>query len=148
MPSAKASPFKVLNEGQAEGSTIRLTAPLNIWGGLDPASGMIVDPRHPQYGLCLAGHIVLTPPTRGSGTNAQIFAQACARGVGPAAVVLFAPDYVVAVGAMVAKRLYGLQCPVIAGPDDGWDEHASVVLRVSAAAQGAAKITVVSASSS
>ncbi|WP_374114872.1 aconitase X swivel domain-containing protein [Pseudarthrobacter sp. R1] len=146
MPSAKALQFKVLNEGQAEGPTIRLTAPLNIWGGLDPASGTIVDPRHPQYGLCIAGRIVLTPPTRGSGTNAQIFAQACARGMGPAAVVLFAPDYVVAVGAMVAKRLYGLQCPVISGPDEGWDENASVLLRVSASAGEPAELTVVSAS--
>ena len=130
MFSPETSRFRILNEGEARGPALRLSAPLNIWGGLDPATGKVVDQRHPQYGESIAGRILLTPPTVGSGTNAQIFAQACAKGTGPAAVVLFGQDLVVAVGAAVVKRIYGLECPVIVGPDEQWDRGGSVSLHV------------------
>lgn len=130
MPSHDNSGFHILNEGEANGPILRLSAPLNIWGGLDPATGKVVDQRHPQYGECIAGRVLLTPPTVGSGTNAQIFAQACASGTGPAAIVLFGQDLVVAVGAAVVKRIYGLECPVVAGPDRQWDKDGPVSLHV------------------
>jgi hypothetical protein len=53
------------------------------------------------------------PESRGSGTNAQVFAQAWAAGNGPVAVVLAAADYVLCVGAVVSRELYGVRCPVI-----------------------------------
>ncbi len=53
------------------------------------------------------------PESRGSGTNAQVFAQAWATGNGPAAVVLAAADYVLCVGAVVSRELYGVHCPVV-----------------------------------
>ena len=104
---------RVLLSGTAEGVVLMLTEPLNAWGGLDPGTGTIVHHRHPQRGSSVAGRVLVMPESRGSGTNAQVFAQAWATGNGPAAVVLAAADHVLCVGAVVSRELYGVHCPVV-----------------------------------
>ncbi|MGH8873733.1 MAG: hypothetical protein ACRDVM_00550 [Acidimicrobiia bacterium] len=37
--------------GAARGRLLVLHEPLSFWGGLDPATGRIVDRRHPQSGV-------------------------------------------------------------------------------------------------
>ena len=71
-------PVTCLLAGTARGVVLKLTEPLNAWGGLDADSGVIVHHSHPQRGQCVAGRVLVMPQTRGSGTNAQVFAQAWA----------------------------------------------------------------------
>jgi predicted aconitase with swiveling domain len=120
--------------GDARGTALKLTEPLNAWGGLDPESGVIVHHSHPQRGESVTGRVLVMPESRGSGTNAQIFAQAWASGHGPVAVVLGSPDYVLCVGAVVSRELYAVGCPVVvADPGDYAGIHTgdSIVLRAS-----------------
>jgi predicted aconitase with swiveling domain len=98
-------PAVALVDGAASGVVLTLSEPLNAWGGLDPASGQIVDTRHPQAGALVRGRVLVLPEARGSGTNAQVFAQAIVTGNGPVAVVLLRPDFVLCVGAIVAAEL-------------------------------------------
>ena len=100
-------PVTCLLAGTARGVVLKLTEPLNAWGGLDADSGVIVHHSHPQRGRCVAGRVLVMPQTRGSGTNAQVFAQAWANGRGPLAVVLGAPDYVLCAGAVVGRDVSG-----------------------------------------
>jgi uncharacterized protein len=120
MPASDLTmPASTLVAGYAHGQALKLTEPLNAWGGLDPDTGDIIHHSHPQRGQSLAGRVLVMQESRGSGTNAQVFAQAWANGNGPLAVVLAAPDYVLCVGAIVAHELYGVACPVVvANPDD------------------------------
>ena len=106
--------------GHARGSALTLTEPLNAWGGLDPDTGVIVHHSHPQRGSSVSGRLLVMQESRGSGTNAQIFAQAWANGTGPAAVVLASPDYVLCVGAVVSTELYRVVCPVVVLDADGY----------------------------
>jgi uncharacterized protein len=99
--------------GAGQGTALKLTEPLNAWGGLDPDTGVIVHHSHPQRGESLADRVLVMQESRGSGTNAQVFAQAWANGRGPCAVILSAPDYVLCVGAVVSNELYDVVCPVI-----------------------------------
>ncbi|KUI29312.1 hypothetical protein AU194_20805 [Mycobacterium sp. GA-2829] len=92
---------------------MKLSEPLNAWGGLNPDTGIIIHHSHPQRGECLAGRVLVMQESRGSGTNAQVFAQAWANGCGPRAVVLAEPDYVLCVGAVVAAELYQIAPPVV-----------------------------------
>ena len=69
--------------GTSHGTVLKLTEPLNAWGGLDPDSGVIVHRSHPQRGQCIAGRVLVMPQSRGSGTNAQVLAQATQGGAGP-----------------------------------------------------------------
>ena len=104
----------ILNAGVAQGATLVLTEPVSFWGAYDPRTGCIVDTHHPQSGICLAGHILLLPETRGSGGTPGGIAEAIRRGTAPLGIILITPDINLAIGAAVASRLYGKQCPVLA----------------------------------
>ncbi|HEX6988308.1 MAG TPA: DUF126 domain-containing protein, partial [Bacillota bacterium] len=73
-----------LVDGTASGPLLRLDEPLSFWGGLDPASGRIIDRRHPQHGLAVTGRVLLMPGGRGSSSSSTVLAEAIRLGTGPA----------------------------------------------------------------
>ena len=109
----------VLAEGAAGGPALRLEEPLSFWGGVDPASGEIIDARHPQRGISVSGRVLVMPSVRGSSSSSSVLAETVRAGCGPAAILLGEPDLILAVGAAVAEELYGLRVPVLqmAQPD-------------------------------
>lgn len=112
-PASKRVPATTLVEGRANGPTFVLEEPLSFWGGLDTASGEIIDRRHPQKGQCLSGHVLVMTAGRGSSSGSSVLAEAIRLGTGPAGIVLLTRDAIVTVGAMVACELYGTDCPVV-----------------------------------
>ena len=129
----------ILNHGAAQGPVLVLTEPLSFWGAYDPRTGCIVDTHHPQSGLCLQGFILLMPETRGSGGTPGGIAEAIRRGTAPLGIILITPDINLAVGAAVAGKLYGKQCPVLAVTSE--DYHRLTAAQHIAIAQ-TGKITV------
>ncbi|HEX6127687.1 MAG TPA: DUF126 domain-containing protein [Candidatus Limnocylindria bacterium] len=109
---------RVLAPGAATGRALVLTEPLSLWGGLDPSSGLLIDPHHPQRGASLAGRVVVMPAARGSSSSSSVLAEAARAGVAPAALLLGEPDLILAVGAAVAEELYGVRIPVLALPPE------------------------------
>ena len=105
---------KVLVAGQAEGPALVLGEPLSFWGGLDPATGGVIDRRHPQHGIVVTGQVLVMPSGRGSSSSSAVLAEAVRLGTGPAAILLSHPDAIIAIGAMVAAELYGSVMPVLA----------------------------------
>ena len=111
--SGDAPDGRTLVAGSARGPALRLDEPLSLWGGMDPATGKVIDRRHPQAGEDLAGRVVLMPSGRGSSSSSSVLAEAVRAGTAPAAVVLLEPDPIVALGALVAAELYGRRVPVV-----------------------------------
>jgi predicted aconitase with swiveling domain len=97
-----------------------LEEPLSFWGGLDPATGRILDRWHPQAGACVAGHILMMPGGRGSSSGSATLAEAIRLGVGPAGILLLKRDAIVIVGALMATELYSLPCPVALAAREDW----------------------------
>lgn len=97
----------------AEGEALVLDEPLSFWGGVDPATGEIVDRRHPQRGELVTGRVLVMPSGRGSSSSSSVLAETVRAGTAPAAVLLRHPDAIVALGAFVAEELYGVSLPVI-----------------------------------
>jgi predicted aconitase with swiveling domain len=93
-----------------------LTEGLSLWGGMDPASGELIDAHHPQRGAILTGRVVVMPSGRGSSSSASVLAEAVRAGTAPAAIVLGEPDLILAIGAAVAEELYGVRVPVLVLP--------------------------------
>ena len=93
-----------------------LTEPLSFWGGLDPASGMIVDAHHPQCGESIKGRTVVLERTRGSTSSTSTLVETIRRGNGPAAVVLVRPDLTVMTALQLARDLYGIHVPLSIEP--------------------------------
>lgn len=92
--------------------TLILTEPLSFWGGVDPATGLIIDVNHPQMGMSIAGKTLHMPHGRGSSSSPSVLAEALRRGTGPVRILLEQPDPMVVLGALVARLLYGIDCPV------------------------------------
>jgi predicted aconitase with swiveling domain len=103
---------RLLAPGEASGTALVLAEPLSLWGGLDPATGELTDPHHPQRGASLADRVVVMPAARGSSSSSSVLAEAARAGVAPAAILLGEPDLILAVGAAVAEELYGMAIPV------------------------------------
>ena len=91
---------------------------LSLWGGMDPATGELIDAHHPQRGAILSGRVVVMPSGRGSSSSASVLAEAVRAGTAPAAIVLGEPDLILAIGAAVAEELYGVRVPVVVLPPD------------------------------
>lgn len=103
----------VLSPGDAAGEILRLDEPLSFWGGVDSSTGTIIDQRHPQVGLNVTGKVLVMERGRGSSSGSSVLAEAIRGRTGPAAIVMSAGDEIVALGAIVADEIYGIQIPVV-----------------------------------
>ncbi len=99
--------------GSATGPALVLTEPLSLWGGVDPATGRIVDRLHPQHETSISGAVVFMAQGRGSSSASSILVEMVRRGTAPAAFVLRHPDEMLAVGSLVAAELYDHIVPVV-----------------------------------
>ena len=125
--------------GAASGPILRLDEPLSFWGGLDSATGTIIDRLHPQRGACVAGRILMMPTGRGSSSGSATLAEALRLGNGPAAMLMLERDAIVVVGAMVAAELYALACPIALANGRDWEAlGAAASLTLEAGPVGAA----------
>ncbi|MEM8747295.1 MAG: DUF126 domain-containing protein [Actinomycetota bacterium] len=103
------------------GEVLRLDEPLSFWGGLDPATGVIIDQAHPQAGQSIAGRVVAMAGSRGSSGTPGVLGEALRIGVGPAALIVTKADVNLVAGTIVAESLYGIRCPVLLVDDDVFD---------------------------
>jgi uncharacterized protein len=124
--NARAFDAVTLVPGAASGPVLRLDEPLSFWGGLDSATGTIIDRLHSQCGASVAGRILMLPTGRGSSSGSATLAEALRLGKGPAAILMLERDAIVVVGAMVAAELYGLACPVALADARDWEALAAV----------------------
>ena len=124
--------------GAAEGAPLRLDEPLSFWGGLDLATGRVIDRRHPQRDATIVGRALMMPAGRGSSSGSAALAEAIRLDMGPAAILLLRRDAIVVVGALVAAELYGRACPVALVDERDWETLAAAArLAVRAGPDGA-----------
>ena len=136
--STAAFSATTLVAGAAAGAPLLLEEPLSFWGGLDPASGTIIDRRHPQLGASVADRMLMMPGGRGSSGGSAILAEALRLGKGPAGILMLQRDAIIVVGAMVAAELYGRACPVALTSERDWPALAAAArLAIEASPSGA-----------
>jgi predicted aconitase with swiveling domain len=89
----------------ASAPPLLLAAPISFWGGVDPASGDIIDARHPDRGRNIAGKALLLPGTIGSSSASAVLLELVRSGRAPAAIILPEPDAILLLGLIVAKEM-------------------------------------------
>ena len=104
---------RTLVPGTGAGPLLRLRHPISFWGGVDPTTGDIVDPRHPDHGRCIAGHILALPGAVGSSSSSAIMLELLRSGRAPAAVLMEEADAILALGVVVAGELGYPTIPVV-----------------------------------
>lgn len=107
---------RTLVAGEARGPALVLDEPLSFWGGVDPATGDIVDVHHPQCDSNVAGCVLVMPSGRGSSSSSSVLAECIRAGTAPVAIVVGESDPILALGAIVARELYGRTIPVVVAP--------------------------------
>jgi predicted aconitase/predicted aconitase with swiveling domain len=99
--------------GEAKGEALVLTEPLSLWGGLEPQTGEIIDQRHPAVGENVRGRVLVLPAGKGSSSASSILLEAVRVGTAPAAILTAETDAILALGAAVAREMYGAAPPVV-----------------------------------
>ena len=139
--SGPAFSARGLVEGDAAGEALVLSEPLSFWGGLDAASGEIIDRHHPQVGEVVSGRVLVMPRGRGSSSSSSTLAEAISLGTGPAAILLAEADPIVALGALVVRELYGTSSPIVVLAQDAYERITTgVQVAVHAPADGPALV--------
>jgi predicted aconitase with swiveling domain len=107
---------RVLVAGGGRGPLLRLRAPISFWGGVDPASGRVADPRHPDHDACIAGTVLAVPRAVGSSSSSAIMLELIREGTAPAAILMGEADAILALGVVVARELGHPGIPVLEVP--------------------------------
>ena len=94
---------RVIKEGKVQGEALVSPEPIGFLGGVDPETGIIVEPGHPLEGECIAGKVLVFPTGKGSTVGSYTLYRLARKGLAPAAIVNAESDPVVAVGAIIAE---------------------------------------------
>ncbi len=99
---------RVLLSGEAQGEVLRLDRAISFWGGIDPATGRITDPRHPQHNCIVSGKILAMERVIGSSSGSSVMMELLAVGKAPAGLILTEVDAILTLGVIVAREMgYG-----------------------------------------
>jgi predicted aconitase with swiveling domain len=117
--------------GAAAGPILRLDQPVSFWGGVDPQSGRLTDPRGPHPGRSIAGHVLALRAARGSSSSSAVMLELIAHGLAPAAVLLGEIDAILGLGIVVAREMGHATPPLLelgAADHDALPDGASAVI--------------------
>ena len=106
--------------GEAAGRLLVLERPLSFWGGVDPETGRISDPRHPQHGEPLGDRILVMERAIGSSSSSAIMLELLRNDVAPAAIVLGSTDAILVLGILVAEELGYPSIPLVEVGGEGF----------------------------
>jgi hypothetical protein len=93
---------RVIRAGRAAGQALVSPAPIGFLGGVDPDSGVVVEPNHPLHGQSVAGRVLVFPTGKGSTVGSYTILRLARNGVAPAAMINAESEAIVAVGAIIA----------------------------------------------
>jgi uncharacterized protein len=100
--SARQLKARVIKAGVAEGSALVSAQPIGFLGGVDPETGIVIEPGHPLQGLCVTGRILVFPSGKGSTVGSYTLYWMAQVGTAPTAIVNAESEAIVAVGAIIA----------------------------------------------
>jgi predicted aconitase with swiveling domain len=107
---------RVLVAGEGQGPFMRLDQAISFWGGVDPVSGTISDPRHTNHGESISGTVLAISSTVGSSSSSAIMLELLREGTAPAAILLGEADAILSLGVIVAQELGYAGIPILEVP--------------------------------
>ncbi len=99
--------------GDAFGAVLATGESLSFWGGVDPATGLIIDVHHPLHGQSVTGKVLVMPSSRGSCTGSGVLLDLVLGGRGPSALIFRDTEDVLTLGALVAAEMFDTVLPVL-----------------------------------
>ncbi|MDM8522027.1 DUF126 domain-containing protein [Desulfococcaceae bacterium HSG8] len=109
---------KCVVPGKCEGEVIVTSQSVSFWGGVDPGTGRVNDPRHELFGESISGKVLAFPFGKGSSTGSLIMLELVRTGRAPAGMVTIRIEPILAAGPIVSKYFYGKEVPMITLGED------------------------------
>ncbi len=89
--------------GKARGTALVSPNAIGFLGGVDPQTGVVIEPGHPLHGECVAGRILVFPTGKGSTVGSYTLYRMVRAGVAPAGMINARSEAIVAVGAIISE---------------------------------------------
>jgi uncharacterized protein len=89
--------------GKASGEALISPAPIGFLGGVDPATGNVMEKGHPLEGKNIAGKVLVFPNGKGSTVGSYVMLELAKNGKAPAAIINVSAEPIIAVGAIISK---------------------------------------------
>lgn len=93
---------RAIRGGRGEGMALVSAEPVGFLGGVDPDTGVVIEPGHALHGQCVAGRVLVFPTGKGSTVGSYTLYRLAQNGLAPAAIVNAQSEAIVAVGAIIA----------------------------------------------
>jgi predicted aconitase with swiveling domain len=108
--------------GNGCGTILCTQQSISFWGGVDPATGMIVDPRHECFGQSISGSVLAFPYGKGSAAAPLVLLELAKQDKAPAAIINIDTDPLLVAGPIISKHFYGTNFPVVALVQEAFDQ--------------------------
>ena len=111
---AKILKCRSLVAGHARGEILTTHQSISFWGGVDPATGMIIDPRHELFDQSITAKVLAFPYGKGSAAAPLVLLELAKQVTAPAAIINIETDPLLVAGPIISKHFYGTAIPVVA----------------------------------
>jgi predicted aconitase/predicted aconitase with swiveling domain len=111
--SAATMNGRALINGDAHGDVLFSDVGLSFWGGVDAATGRIIDRHHPLCGAVLSGKVLAIPSSRGSCSGSGVLLELILNGHAPAALVFESQEDILPLAIIIAEEMFGLSLPAV-----------------------------------
>jgi predicted aconitase with swiveling domain len=93
---------RVIKSGTAKAVALVSPQPIGFLGGIDPDTGIVIEPGHPLEGACVAGRVLVFSTGKGSTVGSYTLYRMAQAGTAPAAIINAESEAIVAVGAIIS----------------------------------------------
>ena len=89
-------------KGKGKGELIVSSEPIRFLGGVDPETGIIIDPTHELKGECIKDKVLFIPGGKGSTVGSYVIFQMMKNDTAPNAIICLNAEPIIATGAIMS----------------------------------------------
>lgn len=89
-------------KGKGKGELIVSSEPISFLGGVDPETGVIIDPTHELKGECIKDKVLFIPGGKGSTVGSYVIFQMMKNDTAPNAIICLNAEPIIATGAIMS----------------------------------------------
>ncbi|MBN1231229.1 MAG: DUF126 domain-containing protein [Anaerolineales bacterium] len=93
---------RIIHEGRAKGKALTTMMGISFFGGVDPATGIVVEKGHELEGMSVQGRILVFPTGKGSTVGSYTLYRLMKNGKAPAAIINSSCETITAVGCIIS----------------------------------------------
>ena len=101
-----------ISKGKAEGELIVSSEAISFLGGVDPETGVVIDPNHELKGESIKDKVLFIPGGKGSTVGSYVIFQMMKNNTAPKAIICLNAEPIIATGAIMSD------IPMVDSPED------------------------------